>query len=178
LEGIGGAIVAEVRYEDSEPWPVEADGEGLSLELIALGSGQDYGNPGVWRLSTAVNGSPGVSSGGDPERGYDVWIGQYYGPGVEFARPDSDPDGDGFVNLLEYLFGGNPSVSDPLQPGNPKLEGGGMVFRAAAGADVAVEPIAICFGWLAPPTQFTGLYQDFRKCGLPCGLRRSLCTLQ
>ena len=27
-------------------------------------------------------------------------------------------------------------------------------------------------------SSITGLYQDFRECGLPCGLRGSLCTLQ
>ncbi len=35
----------------------------------------------------------------------------------------------------------------------------------------AVETIAICFS-------HSGAVSSFRKCGLPCGLRRSLCTLQ
>lgn len=42
----------------------------------------------------------------------------------------------------------------------------------------SVETVAICICATYVADAITGLYQDFRKCGLPCGLRRSLCTLQ
>ncbi len=42
----------------------------------------------------------------------------------------------------------------------------------------SLRPSSSAFRQLSLPTQFSGLYQVFRKCGLPCGLRRSLCTLQ
>jgi len=41
-----------------------------------------------------------------------------------------------------------------------------------------VNTVAICTCTAFTVDAITGLYQDFRKCGLPCGLRRSLCTLQ
>ena len=42
----------------------------------------------------------------------------------------------------------------------------------------SVNTIVICIWTACAVDAITGLYQDFRKCGLPCGLRRSLCTLQ
>ena len=42
----------------------------------------------------------------------------------------------------------------------------------------AVKTIAACSAMLCIATPISGLYQVFRECGLPCGLRGSLCTLQ
>ena len=51
-----GILMDSVKYDDSDPWPIEPDGEGLTLELInpnydnslasAWASSQDYGSPG------------------------------------------------------------------------------------------------------------------------------------
>jgi len=42
----------------------------------------------------------------------------------------------------------------------------------------AVNTIAICIRMVYTITPNIGAVSSFRKCGLPCGLRRSLCTLQ
>ena len=36
--------------------------------------------------------------------------------------PEADGDGDGFANLLEYAFGGNPEVASRFQPGGVPLQ--------------------------------------------------------
>lgn len=41
--------------------------------------------------------------------GYTEWVGGF--PGLSDTTPGGDPDKDGFVNLLEYILGGNPGVS-------------------------------------------------------------------
>jgi len=51
-------------------------------------------------------------------------------------------------------------------------------FASSVLASGPLKPSPSALEWIAPPTQITGLSQDFRKCGLPCGLCRSLCTLQ
>ena len=55
-------IVDYVDYDDSDPWPEEADGNGPTLELI---------NPSLdntlaesWRASNVIGGTPGASNGG------------------------------------------------------------------------------------------------------------------
>lgn len=57
-----GAVVLEVNYDDSAPWPRAADGFGPSLVLARPSLGE--GEPGAWRPSTRSGGSPG---GHDPE---------------------------------------------------------------------------------------------------------------
>jgi len=42
----------------------------------------------------------------------------------------------------------------------------------------AVNTIAICIRTVCTITPNNGAVSSFRKCGLPCGLCRSLCTLQ
>lgn len=52
-----GAVLLEVAYEDTAPWPLAADGAGHSLVLARPSYGQ--GNPRAWAASDAVLGSPG-----------------------------------------------------------------------------------------------------------------------
>jgi hypothetical protein len=62
----GALILAEqVRYNDKLPWPVEADGEGPSLERVRS---SDYANdPLNWASSRQVGGTPGApNSAGQP----------------------------------------------------------------------------------------------------------------
>ncbi len=51
LQDAGGEIVDEVTYRAEFPWPVAANGEGASMELIHPGLDNDLG--GSWRSSTA-----------------------------------------------------------------------------------------------------------------------------
>ena len=55
------AIVLEVTYSDSPPWPGAADGGGHSLVLASPSYGEN--NPKAWAASASVGGSPG---GPDP----------------------------------------------------------------------------------------------------------------
>lgn len=50
-------VVDSVRYDDDPPWPIEADGQGKSLERIdAMQPGNRTAN---WAASAVVNGTPG-----------------------------------------------------------------------------------------------------------------------
>lgn len=61
LVDAAGAVIADFSYDDTFPWPVEADGTGRSLTLIRPESDPDPGLPSNWRPSRAPNGSPGES---------------------------------------------------------------------------------------------------------------------
>lgn len=53
-----GAVVLEVNYTDSEPWPLAADGAGHSLVLVRPSYGEDA--PQAWAASAEIHGSPGL----------------------------------------------------------------------------------------------------------------------
>lgn len=56
--------VDEVPYDDGGQWPIGADGEGYSLELIDLTSDNTfYGN---WQTSCPINGTPGLAVSSHP----------------------------------------------------------------------------------------------------------------
>jgi hypothetical protein len=63
-----GAVVLEVNYGDSAPWPKAADGFGQSLVLARPSFGE--GEPDAWRPSTRSGGSPGTHDP-DPAPAYD-----------------------------------------------------------------------------------------------------------
>jgi len=52
-----GAVLLDVDYSDSDPWPVQADGAGHSLVLSRPSYGED--EPRAWTASERVGGSPG-----------------------------------------------------------------------------------------------------------------------
>ena len=56
-----GVIVAEVRYNDRDPWPEESDGDGFSLVYTGTDDAQD--DPAKWRASNLMGGSPGADDG-------------------------------------------------------------------------------------------------------------------
>jgi len=54
----------KVTYNDADPWPLDADGTGPSLERIVAG---DYGNDILnWAVSTSAGGTPGAANSGLP----------------------------------------------------------------------------------------------------------------
>ncbi|MBN1674123.1 MAG: lamin tail domain-containing protein [Kiritimatiellae bacterium] len=55
-----GRTVTAVRYNDKDPWPEEADGEGYSLVFDGTG---DQDDPALWRASNLIGGSPGYEDG-------------------------------------------------------------------------------------------------------------------
>ena len=56
-----GVTIADFSYDDSRPWPGEADGTGPSLTLIQPAIDAQTGNPARWRPSRLGGGSPGTS---------------------------------------------------------------------------------------------------------------------
>lgn len=85
-----GNTVHDFRYSDEEPWPLEADGSGPSLEVIDVGG--DYNDPANWRLSMLVGGSPGVV-GLDDTDGDGLTDAEEDQIGTDPLNPDSDSDG-------------------------------------------------------------------------------------
>ena len=78
-----GNDIHRFTYDNSAPWPVAADGQGPSLEVVNTGG--NYNNGSNWRASYEIGGTPG-----------------YEGSGV-------DTDGDGQPDSHEVLFGTNPN---------------------------------------------------------------------
>ncbi|HON08782.1 MAG TPA: lamin tail domain-containing protein, partial [Verrucomicrobiota bacterium] len=95
-------VIDEVRYNDKAPWPVAADGTGLSLHRI---NPNIFGNePSNWMAATP---SPGISLDMDNDGLPDIWEAAF---GTDLTMPDDidDTDGDGISNKNEYLAGSNP----------------------------------------------------------------------
>jgi hypothetical protein len=97
--------IIKFSYDDALPWPVEADGQGYSLVLIAPESLPILGQGRNWRVSRALGGSPG----GDDRVTFATWAAASGASG----GPAADGDGDGAVSLMEYALASNPTVSDP-----------------------------------------------------------------
>ena len=56
-----GVIIDSVSYDDEAPWPVEADGQGYSLELINIESDNSIAES--WQASEYIQGSPSIENG-------------------------------------------------------------------------------------------------------------------
>ncbi|MFT6239449.1 MAG: hypothetical protein ACJAQT_001528 [Akkermansiaceae bacterium] len=78
-------LIHDFSYDDIAPWPLAADGDGPSLEIINTEG--DYNDPLNWRASAFTDGSPGLP----------------------FA---TDQDGDGLSNIQESALGTNDALAD------------------------------------------------------------------
>ncbi|HVY69944.1 MAG TPA: lamin tail domain-containing protein, partial [Verrucomicrobiae bacterium] len=67
-----GQTVFSVTYGDKPPWPAAADGDGFSLVPREPTASGDPDDPGNWRASSKVNGSPGADD--QPANISPVWI--------------------------------------------------------------------------------------------------------
>lgn len=101
LRAANGEVILEFAYSDDPPWPVEADGGGRSLVLIAPSADSNLNAPESWRPSAAVGGSPG----GSDAMTYEAWKTAH---GI--ASDTEDSDHDGLNSLQEYAFGGDPDA--------------------------------------------------------------------
>jgi hypothetical protein len=59
-----GRTVISVTYDDEGGWPVEADGDGYSLEIIDANG--DPNDPANWRASMVLHGTPGQAPAAPP----------------------------------------------------------------------------------------------------------------
>ncbi len=64
LRNNGGRLIDTVAYGDDEPWPVQADGSGLSLAKIDADAASDHAEN--WTVSATLGGTPGGSNLLDP----------------------------------------------------------------------------------------------------------------
>ncbi len=100
----GTTAIRTFEYKDNGAWPVAADGPGFSLVLIAPFSSPNHDQAESWRTSAAGNnGTPG----GTDITGYAAW------KTSNGLADDADSDGDGYINLLEYVLGTNPNAPGP-----------------------------------------------------------------
>ena len=152
LVGAGGETIASFRYDNSTPWPTEADGQGKSLVLIAPQTNPDPNLPENWRASTTAKGTPGA---GEESGGLAQW--QTANNIVDLA---ADEDGDGLSNLLEYALGTAPRLSNAA-PTSAGTAGSAPTFgyqRNQVATDVAftIEASTNLIEWsLAATTQLS-----------------------
>lgn len=100
-----GAVIQDFVYNDADPWPASADGEGYSLVVISPAASTDLSTPLSWRSSVAIGGSPG----GDDT--------------VPFVGdPDVDEDGDGESAFLEYAQGSSDQDGSSVVQVSGRLE--------------------------------------------------------
>lgn len=103
-------------------------------------------------LSLAVN-----SSNIHTVPAYESWISGY--PGLSDLAASADPDQDGVVNLLEYVFGGDPSALNSSILHTLNASGGNFVFTFTrrAGTDVNTTQVfqygADLLNWTDVPIQ-------------------------
>ena len=114
VAGVGIVVpmieVDSIHYDDVDPWP---SGAGRSIERIVESNfGDDATN---WQASTDPLGTPGKENS-VVSSGYETWS------QLEFSNeelqgnrtdPEDDFDGDGIINLHEYVFGLSPKTVAP-----------------------------------------------------------------
>jgi hypothetical protein len=61
-----------------------------------------------------------------PGSPFEIWLDSFNLTGLD-REPDADPDHDGSPNLIEYITGGVPTVSDPQKLPQSKVIGGNLV---------------------------------------------------
>lgn len=108
LSDATGAVIRNFTYNDKNPWPESADGDGMSLVLRNPMSNPDHNDPLNWRSSFTPNGVPGTTDG---------------------TRFDGDPvgddDGNGIPNFFQYAL-----ASPGVQPTLPETAVGTFTVDA------------------------------------------------
>lgn len=120
LTAADGTSIQTVRFGDSAPWPVSADGGGASLELSSPASHPLPGKAISWHVS----GDPGGTPAGQTVTTFAVWRQRYFPDGGADSGPDADPDDDGIPNLLEFACGSTPLAPDFIKPDCTLIPGG------------------------------------------------------
>ena len=109
LANATGDPLFSVEYQDADPWPESADGEGDALSLLDPASLPD---PDLAESWIAVPARPG---GFDSV--YGRWRRTHFGAGDDSADPGADPDGDRLANIAEFFFGTDPLLPDASRGG-------------------------------------------------------------
>ena len=99
-----GAVVLDLTYNDADPWPISADGDGYSLVLINPESQPDLNDPASWRTSASGHGNPG----GTFAFSYPIWK-----KDNGITEDAGDPDHDDLTHFMEYALGSDPFQYSP-----------------------------------------------------------------
>jgi autotransporter-associated beta strand protein len=96
---------------------VPADGDNATILPGALLGDRTVAGSGPGGESVSLVFDAGISrftvQGSEPTNAYDSWLTNYPSLTGTNASPEADPDGDGFINNMEFAFGGNPTVGTP-----------------------------------------------------------------
>lgn len=94
LRAADSTIIQSFRYNDKDPWPTAADGDGSSLELSRSEPDADPSEGANWAASTVDGGTPGTGPGEDPLPGDPLLI-DVTSPGDLVVLVNGINDGDG-----------------------------------------------------------------------------------
>ncbi|MBN1307137.1 MAG: lamin tail domain-containing protein [Chitinispirillaceae bacterium] len=131
------SAVFSQSYKDTDTWPQEADGGGYSLVPVNVDPGRDETDPGFWRKSARVHGSPGkddIKKEFDPEL-YNLRITEiHYNP---LDLDNTDGDSLEFIELKNIgsseLSLGTVAFTNGITyafPEDAALEAGGFIVLA------------------------------------------------
>lgn len=102
LTAADGSVIKSFTYDDGDPWPEGADGEGYSLVLINPSANPDHADPASWRSSATKSGHPGAGKGTT----YAAWK-----SALGVGSDETDSDADGLTAFAEYSLGSSPTVA-------------------------------------------------------------------
>ena len=123
----GGTTIKDFSYNDKNPWPTAADGDGYSLVLLRPETNPDHSIAQSWRPSVVVHGTPG----GSDVSSYAAWKTTH---GV--TSDHGDDDNDGASNVTEYLLKTDPASA----ASRPVLSGGIQNFMVDPGPGLPPVP--------------------------------------
>jgi hypothetical protein len=133
-------VVDKVSYTDTDPWPTNSDGSGLSIHRIHMSG---YGNDPTNWVGAAADPGPGASSGDTDGDGMpDSWEQLYNFDPNDPDDADDDADNDGLTNLEEYLAGTHPRDNESylkITSVAPALANVAITFNAVAGKTYTIQ---------------------------------------
>ena len=133
LRDFKGDVMREVVYQDSMPWPDDADGTGMSLHLASPSTNPNSALAGSWTASDPTPGQidGGGATGGGPD--YEGWLTDEFSDAQladeTISGPNADPDNDGLPNLAEYVLNGHALESDQLPTAALSADGKALELR-------------------------------------------------
>ena len=111
-------ILADFSFNDAEPWPADADGNGAYLVLADLNTPAEGYPVGRWRASTPDD-SPATST---------------------TTQPKHDTDADGYLDDLETAMGSDPTKADSVPYFAAISSGDGLpIFEISKSTANAIE---------------------------------------
>jgi hypothetical protein len=113
LKNPAGLTILAVTYQDSEPWPAQADGGGATLALIEPRPNLDLNEAGLWQ-AVPIDLPDVPSAESDP---FVIWQSKHFTSDeiltTSISGANDDPDQDSIDNLREFFHGTNPRSKNP-----------------------------------------------------------------